>query len=146
MLDHVGGGTVGERLTGLSSVIRDILVDEVDVARRREGIRVLLPVRIVQRLGYLAVRRHAILEIVPPMLDTVVLQGAVATAGVIGRAGFLAVASVGILQSGISRMVAVASRFLNVHLLASFAVIVICRRIWHRLRTNVIIRMASFSI
>lgn len=147
MLYHVSGGAVRERLAGLPCVIRYVLVDEVDVARRREGVGVL-PVGIVGRLGHFPVRRHAVLEIVPrSMLNTLgrlpvlVLQGAVAAARVVGRTGFFAtpVASVRVLQGGISgcrmaaAVTAVAARLLNVYLLASITVVVLRRRIWHRL-------------
>jgi len=67
MLDHVSSGTVREWLTGLPGVVGDILVDEVDIAGWREGVRVL-SINFVG-LGYLPVRGDAILEIVPPMLD-----------------------------------------------------------------------------
>lgn len=141
MLDHVGGGTVRERLAGLPGVIRDVLVDEVDVAGRREGVRVL-PVGVVGGLGYLAVRRHAVLEVA-----VLVLQGAVAAARIVGRTRLLTgpVAPVRILQRGVSgrrvaaTVAAVAARFLDVHLLTAVAIVVVCRRIWHRLREDLII-------
>lgn len=137
MLYHVGGGAVRERLAGLPGVIRDVLVDVVDVAGRREGVRVL-PVGVVGGLGYLPVRGHAVLEV-----TVLVLQGTVAAARIVGRTRLLTgpVAPVRILQRGVSRRVAatvaaVAARFLDVHLLTAIAIVVICRRVWHRLQKN----------
>lgn len=135
MLYHVGGGAVREGLAGLPGVIGDVLVDEVDVAGRREGVRVF-PVGIVGGLGYLPVRGHAVLEV-----TVLVLQGAVAAARIVGRTRLLTgpVASIRILQRGVSgrrmaaTVAAVAARFLDVHLLTSIAIVIVCRGVWHRL-------------
>jgi len=149
MLDHVGSGTVREWLTGLPGVVRDILVDEVDIARWREGVRVL-SINIVG-LGYLPIRGDAILEIVPSMLDVFgglavfVLQSAVTAAGIVRRTGLLAgpVAPIRILQGGISgrrmaAVTAVTACLLDIHLLVSIAIVVLVRRIRHGLRNEII--------
>jgi len=150
MLDHIGSGTVREWLTGLPGMVRDIFVDEVDIAGRREGVRVL-SINIVA-LGYLPVRGDAILEIIPPVFNVLgrlavfVLQGAVTAAGIVRRTGLLAgsVAPIRVLQSGISgcrmaaTVTAVAAYLLDVHLLVSIAVVVLVRRIRHGLRKKIV--------
>lgn len=137
MFDHVRRGAVRERLTRLSSVIGDVLVDVIDIPRWRKRVSVF-PIDFRGGLGDLSIRRHAIFALLPSMLDfhwlaVFVLQGAVTAARVVRRAGLFrgAVIPVRILQGGVSRrgmaarVAAVATGLLNVHLLAPVCPVVL---------------------